>query len=144
MSDDAAAALLRLSTEAEDPIGDMTAMADLPLRELWADIRERWKCLSGPMTDASLAKLFGEPEPRAKRWRRQTQLPLPVRRRIAALNELLFLLESQRIKSVRESELLALISALRGASVTVDEATALDVLGAFEPQPDKPSGSVGI
>jgi hypothetical protein len=144
LSDDAATVLLRLAIEAEDPIGDMIAMADLPSRELWADIKERWQCLGRPITDASVANLLGEPEHRAKRWRRQRNLLLPVRRRLAALSELLFLLESRRIKSIGETELLAVISTLRGASAAVDEATALEVLGAFEPQPEKPSSSVGI
>jgi len=145
LSDDAATVLLRLATEAEDPVSDMTALADLPSRELWADIKERWQCLGRPMTDASVAKLLGESELSAKRWRLQkTELPLSVRRRLAALSELLFLLDSQSIRSIGQTELLAVISTLRGASEAVDEATALDVLGSLDPQPEKPSSSIGI
>lgn len=75
LTDDAATVLLRLAAEKGDPIGDMTALAELPPPELWADIRERWQCLGWPMTEAAVAQLLGEEELRAKRWMQQRDLP---------------------------------------------------------------------
>ena len=59
LSDADITALLKVGMATPDVPADLEALAQLPAKELWADIRERWKCLSRPMTDASLAKLFG-------------------------------------------------------------------------------------
>ena len=63
-------------------------------RELWPEVIERWTELGLAWSNALAAQVLGVPEGRVTRWQRRRELPLTVRQQLAALCQLLSLLES--------------------------------------------------
>jgi len=113
LSDATVTSLLKVGVSPPDLLADLDALAQLPAKELWADVLGRWNSLGLKWSDASAARLLGEQPYRVKWWRRQRDLPAGVQRRLAALAILLAVRVCGWMESADNQELRTVVRTLR-------------------------------
>ena len=135
----ASTATFGVGNRRHDVLADITDLAGLLRRELWQEITERWAELGLVWSNATLAQVLDVPEGRVIRWQRQRELPLAVRQRLAALCQLLSLLESGELVSLSKEELSIMAALVRGRAGKADEETMRDILCLLESLFDEPA-----
>lgn len=123
----------------DDTLEDITELAGLSPRELWNEAAERWAGLGLAWSNATVAQVLGVPEERVTRWQRSPELPLAVRKQLAAFSQLLSALESGRLVSLPQAEIGNMVAMVRGPGGQADRETAREVLSLLESLFDEPA-----
>lgn len=122
-----------------DVLRGITELAELLPRELWQEVIERWTDLGLAWSNALAAQVLGVPEGRVTRWQRRRELPLTVRQQLAALCQLLSLLESGELVSLSRKEISNMVALVRGRAGRADDGLVQDVLSLLTSLFDEPA-----
>jgi hypothetical protein len=128
LSDANVTTLLKIAAEPPDALEELNSFAELSPGEIWEEIEQQWKRLGKTLSGDIAAKFFNVPVYRFDRWRRHKEIPSNVRRRAAALYELVALMACGKLNNISDRDLRAIVTMLRGLADSADDNTVRDVI----------------
>lgn len=114
--------------EAPQVLHYLTAPAAMTPRELWLAAIRHWQSLGLKWSNSVASALLNVSEDSVEQWRIQGEPGEEVRRRLAALCELLRAVATGRLNAMGRGDLHEVVAALRGLPALADDTTVDDVL----------------